>query len=62
MGGRGGNPMTDWHPIQEGVKILLVNSGYQIPEIQAGLTGHLAHVQTHVIHGIFHGIPLKSVA
>ena len=33
----GGNPAMDWHPIQGGVEILML----QKPEISAGLTGLL---------------------
>jgi len=29
MVGAGGNPAMDWHPIQRGVEILLVASGYR---------------------------------
>ena len=37
----GGNSALDWHPIQAGVRILLVASVLQKPEISAGLMGLL---------------------
>ena len=41
-----GDPAMDQHPIQGGVKIILVASCYTDTGISSGLMGHLARTQT----------------